>query len=199
MAEGVQQGGTDPCIARNRSIPPPREGLKGAAGADALGEQEFHTSPTASPPLLCRFQLATPGAKIDQTPKIPKLGETRPAKDPNIRFATFPQFADPQGDAPTGAEPSGFPKGPARRMAGVLEGCKTSKAPAHMLNPVCCSAHFHPRRIETGELKQSLLQVEKQICGWPETCSCLSLASVSLQGWRKAGACGKNFWPRANI
>lgn len=74
--------------------------------------------------------------------KYPNLHESRPMKDPNTWFPSFPCFADPQADVPVGAEPSSFPRGH-----------KTSKPSAHVFSPV--SAGFLWWRTETEEAKTS--------------------------------------------
>lgn len=73
-----------------------------------------------SPPPLPTFGQICQEQRLVKPPKYPSLGETGPMKDPSTWFPTFPCFAEPQADAPTGAEPSSFSKGSAIRTAAVL-------------------------------------------------------------------------------
>lgn len=95
-----------------------------------------------SPPPLPTFGQILQEQRLVKPSKYPSLRETRAMKDPNPWFPTFPCLADPQADAPMGAEPSSF-----------LRGCKTSKPPAHAFNPA--SAGFLWWRTETEEPKTS--------------------------------------------
>lgn len=88
-----------------------------------------------SPPPIPTFGQICQEQRLVKPTKYLNLGKTRPMKDQNTWFPTFPCFAGPQADIPTGAEPSSFPRG-SFLPSGQQQcwGCKTSKPSAHVLN-----------------------------------------------------------------